>query len=91
MITLTVTTATPVVHESGGAWSPNTPVTVAAVPGSGGTLLVETQTAPGGAWFPWSEGTAGVVDVATQAKLDSTVNALRFTAATAAGVIELGF
>jgi hypothetical protein len=66
-------------------------ITVAAVPGSGGTLLVETQTAPGGEWFPWSEGTAGVVSVAAQAKLDSKVHALRFTAATAAGSVELGF
>jgi hypothetical protein len=67
------------------------PLTIAAVPGAGGTLLVETQTAPGGQWFPWSEGTAGVVSAAAQAKLDSKVHALRFTAATAAGSVELGF
>jgi hypothetical protein len=63
-------------------------ITVAAVPGSGGTLLVETQTAPGGQWFPWSEG---VVSAATQMKLGSKVHALKFTAATAAGAVELGF
>ena len=91
MIILTVTTETPVVRDSGGAWSIDTPMTVAAIPGSGGTLLVETQTAPGGTWFPWSEGVAGVVSIATQAKLDSKVYALRFTAATAAGSVELGF
>jgi hypothetical protein len=67
------------------------PLTIAAVPGAGGTLLVETQTAPGGEWFPWSEGTAGVVSAAAQAKLDSKVHALRFTAATATGSVELGF
>ena len=91
MIILTVTTATPVVYESGGAWSVNTPMTVAAVPGSGGTLKVESQTAPDGAWFVWDQGTAGVVSVATQAKLDSKVHALKFTAADAAGSVELGF
>ena len=66
-------------------------ITVAAVPGVGGTIKVETQTAPGGAWFVWDQGTAGVVSVATQAKLDSKVHALKFTAATAAGSVELGF
>jgi hypothetical protein len=91
MIILTVTTATPVVHESGGAWSVNTPMTVAAVPGSGGTLLVETQTAPGGRWFPWSEGTDGVVSVPTQMKLGGKVHAIRLTAADADGVVELGY
>jgi hypothetical protein len=69
-------------------WSNQRPLTVAAVPGSGGTLLVETQTAPGGQWFPWSEG---VVSAATQMKLDSKVHALKFTAADAAGSVELGF
>jgi hypothetical protein len=67
------------------------PITVAAVPGVGGTIKVETQTAPGGQWFPWSEGTAGVVSAAAQMKLGSKVNALRFTAADAAGSVELGF
>jgi hypothetical protein len=66
-------------------------ITVAAIPGSGGTLKVESQTAPDGAWFVWDQGTDGVVSVATQAKLDSKVHALKFTAATAAGSVELGF
>jgi hypothetical protein len=91
MIVLTVTTATPVVYDSGGAWSIDIPMTVAAVPGDGGTLKVETQTAPNGAWFLWSEGVEGVVSVATQAKLDSKVFALRFTAGAATGTVELGF
>jgi len=67
------------------------PLTIAAIPGAGGTLKVESQTAPEGTWFPWSEGTAGVVAVATQAVLDAKVYALRFTAATATGTVELGF
>ena len=88
MIILPVTIATPVVYESGGAWSVNTPMTIAAVPGSGGTLLVETQVAPGGVWTEWPDG---AVSAATVGKLDSKVHALRFTAATAAGSVELGF
>jgi hypothetical protein len=69
-------------------WGNRRPLTIAAVPGGGGTLLVETQTAPGGKWFPWSEG---AVSAATQMKLDSKVHTLKFTAAVAAGSVELGF
>lgn len=62
------------------------PVTVAAVPGSGGTLLVEYQLAPNGTWHDWP---AGTVSAATVYLLTGPVSALKFTAATQPGVVEL--
>jgi hypothetical protein len=90
MRTYPVTTAVPVVIGC-SHWSNQQPLTLAAVPGDGGTLKIETQTAPGGAWFVWPEGVAGVVSDATQAVLEAKVHAMRFTAATADGVVEIAY
>ncbi len=62
------------------------PSTIAAVPGIGGTLLVEYQVADGGAWTAWPSGTVSskTIDV-----LDGPVFALRFTAAVANATVEI--
>ena len=64
----------------------HTPLTLRAVPGSGGTLLVEYRIAGGGAFVAWP---AGTVSSATLYTLTGPVNALRFTAATATGTVEI--
>lgn len=64
----------------------NIPMTLAAIPGSGGTLLIEYQVARGGHWFEWPDG---VVSAPTLAVVDGPLHALRFTAATAEGVVEM--
>ena len=87
MRTYPVTTAVPVVIGC-SHWSNQRPLTIAAVPGAGGTLLVETQVAPGGVWTEWPDG---AVSAATVGKLDAKMHALRFTAATEDGVVELGY
>ena len=65
---------------------------IAAVPGSGGTMLIEASfsqvadVAAGTAnWFPWD---AGSVSVATVQALNGAT-AIRFTAAAAAGIGEV--
>ena len=63
-----------------------TPCTLAAIPGAGGTLLVEYQIAPDGAWIEWP---AGAVATATVYLLTGPVYALKFTATTKDGVVEL--
>ncbi len=87
---LTVTIATPVTFDSGsgGDCRINSPMTVAAVPGSGGNLLVEYQVVEDGSWTEWPHGT---VTAKTINVLSAPVYALRFTAGVADGVIELGF
>ena len=67
-------------------------IVVAAVPGSGGSMLVEASfslvadVAAGTAnWFPWDAGTVSVASV--QALNGAT--AIRFTATTVAGVGEV--
>lgn len=62
------------------------PVTVAAVPGSGGTLAVDYQLASGGTWHAWP---GGAVSTTTVYLLTGPVYALKFTAATQPGVVEL--
>ncbi len=65
------------------------PINITAVPGSGtpaGTMLVEYQTASSGEWIEWP---AGTVSVATTYLLTGPVYALRFTADTWNGVVEL--
>ena len=69
------------------------PCTVTAIPGGGGTLLIET-TASGAAavsagtatWFPW---TLGTVSAASRNSILHPCTHLRATAATAAGVVEV--
>lgn len=65
------------------------PLTVTVTPGIGspaGTLLVEFQTAYGGAWIDWP---AGAVAATTTYMLTGPVYALRFTADTRSGTVEL--
>ena len=62
------------------------PATLAAIPGSGGTLLVEYQLAADGAWTAWPAGAAATKTVYV---LTGPVYALRFTAAVADGVVEM--
>lgn len=85
MRSITVTTETPIVFASGDSVI-LTPITIAAIPGSGGTLLVEYQVVEDGSWFEWPDGT---VDTAVANVLDGPVYALRFTAAVANGIVEI--
>jgi hypothetical protein len=69
------------------------PLSIAAHPGASGSLLVECSLHPnadvsgsGAVWFPWLEGD---VVAATLGALASPVAAIRLTATTAAGVVEL--
>lgn len=69
------------------------PATVTAVPGAGGTLLVEYSTSlraegdpAGSAWQDWPPGTVAAV---TSSRLESPVTALRVTALVAAGAVEI--
>lgn len=80
-----VTTAAVVIVDGHG-YSLPFPLNITAVPGSGGTLLVEYQTAQAGVWTAWPSGT---VSAKTIFLLTGPVHALRFTAAVAAGVIEI--
>lgn len=91
LITVTVA-ASPVAYTSGGTDSlnPDTigyPLTISAIPGAGGTLLVEYQLVKDGSWTEWP---GGVVAAKTIYVLAGPVYALRFTAAVAAGVVEIG-
>lgn len=63
-----------------------TPLTVAAIPGALGTLLVEYQIAESGTWLEWP---AGDVATATIYVLTAPVHALRFTATTDDGTVEI--
>ena len=70
------------------------PLTVTAIPGAGGTLLVEASTTAYAAgkttaatWIPWTHAAVGSV---AQASVISPVAALRFTAVGAEdGIIEV--
>ena len=89
-ITVTVA-ASPVLYTSGGIDSlkPDTigyPLTVSAIPGAGGTLLVEYQLVQNGAWTDWP---GGIVAAKTIYVLNGPVYALRFTAAVSTGVVEI--
>jgi len=71
---------------SSEAFESSVPLTVAAVPGSGGTLAVAYQLAASGTWHNWPAGAAASTEVYL---LTGPVYALKFTAATQPGVIEL--
>ena len=91
MRSITVTAATSVVLTSEGSNSSKTdsldfPVTVAALPGAGGTLLVEYQIVEGGSWTDWP---GGAVATKTIYVLTGPVYALRFTAAAQDGTVEI--
>lgn len=69
------------------------PLSVTAVPGGGGTMAVAYSTTPNAAGSPgtanWIDWPGGAVAATTSDSLLSPVAALRFTAATAAGVVEV--
>lgn len=78
-------------HSGYEVWSPQVP-TVTAIPGSGGSLLVQYSTSPpsqvaeGSAnWFNWPNGS---VTANTSNSLPGKVTAIRAIATTAAGVLE---
>lgn len=88
MKTVSVTTAAPVVvTDAGTGYRFVVPLTVAAIPGGGGTLTVAYQVSPGNNWTDWPDGT---VTEKTVSVLAGPVYALRFTATGATGVVELG-
>lgn len=92
MRSITVTVATPVVLTSGGdstqgPWSLEVPMTVVAIPGGGGTILVEYQVVKDGSWTNWPDGAVGAKTVSV---LGGPVYALRFTAAAADATVEIG-
>ena len=62
------------------------PLTITATPGAGGTLLVEYQVAASGSWSAWP---AGAVTATTIYVLNGPVYALRFTAVTASGTVDI--
>jgi hypothetical protein len=62
------------------------PLTLRATPGVGGTLLVEYRISATGEFSSWP---AGTVAAATTYVLNGPVEALRFTAGVADGVIEV--
>jgi hypothetical protein len=82
-----VTTATPVTISTGTDSIPLVyPMVVTAVPGATGTLLVEYQVAVEGVWQEWP---AGTVSTTTTYLLTGPVYALKFTASTDDGIVEI--
>lgn len=89
--TYTVTPGTPVVIDM---YDFDGPQTITAAPGSGGTLAIEYSTTPWAAdnsatpstWIAWPSGT---VSAATSDSLMSPVIAIKATATTAAGTVEV--
>lgn len=67
--------------------------TVTAIPGATGSMVVEYSTTPRAAGNPaaatWSNWPAGSVTARTSDTLESPVTALRATATTAAGTLEV--
>jgi hypothetical protein len=67
--------------------------TVTAVPGASGSIQIEYSTTPRAAGNPaaasWSNWPAGSVSARTSDTLESPITALRATATTAAGVLEV--
>jgi len=62
------------------------PLTIRAKPGSGGTLLIEYRISTDGDFIAWPAGTVSSAKVYV---LTGPVEALRFTATTADGVVEI--
>lgn len=84
---LTVTPAASVTYAADAAdGTLPYPLTIVAIPGAGGTLLVEYEVATGGNWQSWP---AGAVAVATAYVMTGPVYALRFTAVTASGTVDI--
>ena len=91
MRSITVTAATPVVLTSGGDSTHDHvslafPATIAAIPGAGGTILVEYQLVKDGSWTNWPDGAVGAKTISV---LGGPVYALRFTAAVDTATVEI--
>lgn len=73
------------------------PASLAAVVGASGSMLIEYTLTPTdtpnwaavAVWTPWSLGTAGVVTVNTFGTVTSPIVAIRATATTADGAVEI--
>lgn len=88
--TLSVGSGVSVIYESAGPeMCLPVPLTVAVYPGSGGTVTVQQRIAAMGAWKNATEGLAGTIAADLTVVIDGHINALKFTAATAAATIEL--
>lgn len=61
-------------------------LTLAVTPGTNGTMLVEYRLTSSSDWKSWP---GGAVSVYTEDSLETPVQALRFTAAVANGVVEI--
>lgn len=89
-ITGTVTAGTPLYLE---VINFPFPMTVSAIPGGGGTLLVEFSCTPSAAALTtsatWASWPAGAVSSAETDTVLSPITALRFTATTANGTYEV--
>lgn len=88
--TLSVSIAAKVIYESAG---PEVclpvPLTVAVYPGSGGSVTVRQRIAATGTWKAATDALAGTLAADTVTVIDGAINALEFTAATAAATVEL--
>lgn len=62
------------------------PIEVTVVPGSGGTMLVETRTVANGTWVPWS---AGATSEVRSMMFSGRCHSMRFTATGADGTVEI--
>lgn len=87
---LTVAVGTPIPFESPVASRAlAVPMTVTVIPGTGGSITVEYQTAINGTWIPADGDMAGTLLATISARLTTPVYALRFTAANVAGIVEI--
>ncbi len=89
--TLSVGIGATVIYESAGPeMCLPVPLTVAVYPGSGGTVVVNQRVAATGEWKAISDGyLTGTLSANATAVLDGPIQALKFTAATAAATIEI--
>lgn len=88
MASITVAVGTPAIFSSDGSGSKlPVPMTIVAIPGSGGTLSVEYQVVSGGSWTAWPSGT---VTTKTVSMLNGPLYALRFKAYVVNGTVEIG-
>lgn len=88
---LTIAAGASVIYESAGAEAClPVPLSVAVYPGSGGSVTVQQRVAAAGVWKNVSAGLlAGTLSSDKTDVLDGFVQALKFTAATAAATVEL--
>ncbi len=81
--TFAVVVGTPLVLDGGGYTIP-APITIVAIPGSGGTVLVEIQVNTGLAYDSWPPGT---VSTRTINVINGPVYAIKVTALVADAVV----